>query len=248
MRYEMMFPKQIRKAIDENWPVTLAVGVLEYHSEHCVVGVDGILVVRALELLEQEIDMIMLPPYFLGTASHVVEKPERNGGISIDPEVVFQLMKQYFSGLLRVGFRNIHVFVHHQTENFVEGMPTDLAIKFAARKEIFAFLEKEWGENWWGDEAMQNYYDEHKGGSNPFNWIQVHPLMDVQTQEEFPVDHAGKQETSLMMAFCPEGVDMNLYSDRKWFAREARQASVDYGNRAKEMILRRMRKILLGGN
>ena len=35
MRYELMFPDQIRRAIDENWPVLVPVGVLEYHSEHC---------------------------------------------------------------------------------------------------------------------------------------------------------------------------------------------------------------------
>jgi len=48
MRYEMMFPDQIRKAIKEHWPVVLPVGVLEYHAEHCVVGVDTLLVVRLL--------------------------------------------------------------------------------------------------------------------------------------------------------------------------------------------------------
>ena len=55
MRYELMFPEQIRKAIDENWPVVLSLGVLEYHAEHCCVGVDTLLVVRAVEELEKEI-------------------------------------------------------------------------------------------------------------------------------------------------------------------------------------------------
>jgi len=39
MRYEMMFPGQIRKAIKESWPVVLSVGVLKYHAEHCVTEV-----------------------------------------------------------------------------------------------------------------------------------------------------------------------------------------------------------------
>jgi creatinine amidohydrolase/Fe(II)-dependent formamide hydrolase-like protein len=59
-----------------------------------------------------------------------------------------------FQGLLRIGFRNIHVVVHHQTENFMAGMPTDLAFKFAARQAIFGFLERERGEGWWGNEKM----------------------------------------------------------------------------------------------
>ena len=46
MHYEMMFPYQIRETIDKNIPVAMALGVLEYHSEHLSPGVDTLLVVR----------------------------------------------------------------------------------------------------------------------------------------------------------------------------------------------------------
>ena len=55
MRYEMMFPDQIRRAIDENWPVVLPMGVLEYHGEHLAVGMDTLVVIKALEILEKQI-------------------------------------------------------------------------------------------------------------------------------------------------------------------------------------------------
>jgi creatinine amidohydrolase/Fe(II)-dependent formamide hydrolase-like protein len=246
MRYEMMFPQQIRQAIDENWPVVLPIGVLEYHSEHCVVGVDTVLVVRAVEILEKEIDMVILPPFHYGAASHVVEPPERNGTVHINSDVLHQFAKQLFSNLLRIGFRNMHCFIHHQSENFSAGMPTDLAFKFAARQSLFEFIEKERGENWWGSEETANYYSEHESGIDPFNWIQLHPFMDAETQQKYPIDHAAKQETSLMLAFVPEGVDMDKLSDKKWYAREASKANIEYGNAAKEMILNSMRKILKG--
>ena len=67
----------------------------------------------------------------------------------VDAEALLPFAKAMFLGLLRIGFRNIHVVIHHQTENFAVGMPTDLAFKFAARQAIFAFLEKERGEGWW---------------------------------------------------------------------------------------------------
>ena len=57
MRYEMMLPHQIRKAIKQNWPVVLPVGVLEYHGEHLAVGLDTLVVAKALEILEKEIDL-----------------------------------------------------------------------------------------------------------------------------------------------------------------------------------------------
>jgi creatinine amidohydrolase/Fe(II)-dependent formamide hydrolase-like protein len=244
MRYEMMFPYQIREAIDNNTPVAIALGVLEYHGEHLCPGVDTLLVVKALELLEKEMPLVIMPPFYYGAGSFAVAAPERNGGIHIDSQVLQSFARQYFYNLLRIGFRNIYVFVHHQSENFANGMPTDLAFKLAARQEIFSFIERERGDGWWGDNSSANYYDEHAEGSDPFNWIHICPFMSAEAQAEFPIDHAGEQETSLMMAFCPEGVDMSKFSNAEWYSQGAKKASLDYGNRAKAITLRDMKKVM----
>ncbi|HOK57031.1 MAG TPA: creatininase family protein, partial [bacterium] len=150
MRYENMFPEQIREAIKKNIPIVLPVGVIEYHSEHLCIGVDTLLVLKALEEIEKEMEIIILPPFYYGCASYAVEPPEGNGTIHIKPEVIYKFAKNLFENLLRVGFRNIYVIIHHQSENFIAGMPTDLAFKLAARESIFEFLEKRYGEGWWG--------------------------------------------------------------------------------------------------
>jgi creatinine amidohydrolase/Fe(II)-dependent formamide hydrolase-like protein len=213
MRYELMFPGEIREAIDKNIPVALALGVLEYHGEHLSPGVDTLLVVRALEMIEKELPVVIFPPFYYGASSFAVEPPERNGTVHIDSQVLQPFARQLFYNLLRIGFRNIHVFIHHQCENFPEGMPTDLSFKLAARQETFAFLEKARGEGWWGDQSFSDYYENHAAGDNPFNWIKIQPFMSEEAQVQFPIDHAGMQETSLMMAFCPEAVDMSRYSE-----------------------------------
>lgn len=59
MRYELMLPHQIRKAIKGNWPVALPLGVLEYHGEHLAVGLDTLVVVKVLEILEGEMDLVI---------------------------------------------------------------------------------------------------------------------------------------------------------------------------------------------
>jgi len=246
MRYEMMFAGQLREAIKKNTPVVLPAGVLEYHSEHAVFGVDTLLIVRALEILEKEMDIVICPPFYYGAASYAVEPPENNGTIHVTSHSVYLLAKDIFRGMLRVGLRNMHVFIHHQSENFAAGMPTDLAFRFAAREAIFEYIEKERGEGWWGNESMKDYYSMHEKGSDPFNWIKVHPFMDGDTQKKFPIDHASQQETSLMMAFCPEGVDMKRFSEKKWYSAGAKKASMEYGNAAKEMILKKMKKLLEG--
>jgi len=245
MRYELMLPSQIRQAIAANWPVVLPLGVLEYHGEHMAVGMDTLAVTRMLDLIEAELPLVILPPFYYGAASYAVEKPEGNGSLQVGGRALAPFGEDLFYSLLRVGFRNIHAIIHHQTENFAAGMPTDLAFKTAGRQAIFRFLEERHGEGWWGNEASANYYADHAAGANPFNWVQVHPLMSPDILERYPFDHAGEGETSLMMALCPEAVDMARMGDNTgWYTASAAEASAELGKKGAEMILERLRKLL----
>jgi creatinine amidohydrolase/Fe(II)-dependent formamide hydrolase-like protein len=246
MRYELMLPHQLREAIDKNWPVILPLGVLEYHGEHLGLGMDTLAVVRILDRLEKEKPLVILPPFYYGAASYAVEAPERKGSVHVDSESIAPFAKSLFRGLLRVGFRNIHGFIHHQSENFTAGMPTDLAFKFAGRQAIFEILEKERGEGWWGNKSMADYYAQHAAGSDPFNWIKIHPLMTKEIIAQYPFDHAGIGETSLMMALCPEAVDMSRLNKEEWYSLSAEGASKDLGERGVSLILDHMRAVLWG--
>lgn len=233
-----MFPDQIRKAIDDKTPVVMALGVLEYHGEHLCPGVDTLIVQGALEMLEKEMDLVLLPPFYYGDASNAVAGPERNGGMHIDSDILNKFARQIFNNLLRIGFRNIFIFFHHQSENFISGMPTDLAFRLAAKQEVFDFQERTKGYGWWGEDKNSfNYYEERQAGSDPFSWIKVEPFMSSEAQKQWPIDHAGEQETSLMMAFAPEGVDMNRFDGKQWYAESAVKANIGYANKAKSFIL-----------
>ncbi len=244
MRFDMMLPHQVRSAIAANWPVVLPLGVLEYHGEHLALGLDTLVVVKALESLEPEIDMVILPPFPYGAASYAVEPPEGTGTLQVNAEKLVPFAKEVFHGLLRIGFRNIHAVIHHQTENFVAGMPTDLAFKLAGRQVIFDFLERQHGEGWWGKDTMADYYASQAQGADPFNWIRVHPLMTAEMTRAFPFDHAGIGETSLLMALCPEGVDMERLSGEKWYTRSASGASPELGAKGRQMIRDHLRQVL----
>jgi creatinine amidohydrolase/Fe(II)-dependent formamide hydrolase-like protein len=246
MRYELMLPHQIRAAIEQRCPVVLPLGVLEYHGEHMAIGMDTLAVTGILEILERDMDLVILPPFYYGAASYAVEPPEYNGTLHVDAEALFPFAKAMFQGLLRIGFRNIHAIIHHQTENFIVGMPTDLAFKFAARQAIFAFLEKERGEGWWGNDEMAEYYERQLAGDDPFNWIKAHPLMSPEVLENYPFDHAGKGETSLMMALSPEGVDLSRLSEDRWYTRSAKEASAELGRIGCDRIVSHLRRVLGG--
>src|ERR1700722_9906508 len=113
-----MLPHQIRTAIDGNWPVVLPLGVLEYHGEHMAVGMDTLAVTAILEILESEADLFTLRPSYYGARGYAVAPPVRTGTLHVDAEALLPLAKAMFTGLLRIGFRNIHLVIHHQTENF----------------------------------------------------------------------------------------------------------------------------------
>lgn len=244
MRFDLMLPHQIRAAIAANTPVVLPLGVLEYHGEHMAVGMDTLAVVKILDLLEAEMPLIILPPFYYGAASYAVEPPEGTGSLHVDAATLAPFAQSMFTGLLRIGFRNIHVIIHHQTENFTAGMPTDLAFKFAARQAIFAFLEKQRGEGFWGKAAMADYYAQQSKGGDPFNWIKAHPLMTPEIIAIYPFDHAGIGETSLMLALCPEAVDMSQHTDKTWYTATAKDASAELGRQGRDLILTHLRKVI----
>ena len=149
--------------------------------------------------------------------------PEGSGSVQVGGNVLAPFGEELFYSLLRIGFRNIHAIIHHQTENFAAGMPTDLAFKTAGRQAIFRFLEKERGEGWWGSQAMADYYAGHAAGENFFNWVQVHPLMPATMNGKYPFDHAGIGETSLMLALCPEAVDAGQFRRQQGLVHGERQ-------------------------
>jgi creatinine amidohydrolase/Fe(II)-dependent formamide hydrolase-like protein len=229
MKYELMFPHQIRTAISENWPVVVPLGVLEYHGEHLSLGVDTFIPQGVIARVEaRHPKLVVMPTFWYGAASYCVAPPEGMGSIQVGAESLYRFAKDYFKSLLRIGFRNVHCFIFHQTENFYNGMPTDLAFRLGAREVIFEFLEKGLGEGFWGEEKMANYYQEHENATDPFNWIMIHPLMDGEVLRGYAIDHAGKVETSLMMSLCPEGVDMKRHTPEKWYSRSATEADTAY--------------------
>ena len=239
MRYELMLPHQIRTAIAENWPVVLPLGVLEYHGEHMAVGMDTLAVIKMLELVEQEMDLVILPPFYYGAASYAVEPPEGNGSVQVDGGALAPFAEALFFSLLRIGFRNIHAIIHHQTENFAAGMPTDLAFKSAGRQAIFRFIESESGEGWWGNEKMADLLCRARGRQQSVQLGAGASADDA--RDHWPTIRStmpAQGETSLMMALCPEAVDMERFADNKgWYTASAKDASAELGGKGRDMIL-----------
>lgn len=240
MQFDRMRPQQIAEAVAAGTPVVLPIGVMEYHGAHLPAGVDLLIVTETLKRLGDRI--ITLPPFAYGAASHAVAGPGA-GTLHLDPATFLPMAEALFSALLTTGFRNLHGVIHHQTENFAQGMPTDLSFRLAARNAIFRYLEAERGPGWWGDRGMQDYYAQHAVGADPFNWIRIHPLFPKGAA--FPFDHAGVGETALMLALAPETVDMGrALEGGHWYTETAPQATAEMGERGVRIALAHMAEVL----
>jgi creatinine amidohydrolase len=45
------------------------------------VGMDTLAVVKSLDILEGEMDLVILPPFYYGASGYAVEPPEGNGSL-----------------------------------------------------------------------------------------------------------------------------------------------------------------------
>lgn len=241
MEFARLRPHQLQEAIAANTPVVLPIGVMEYHGAHLPVGVDLLAVTGVLARLGEGI--VVLPPFAYGAASHAVAGPEGTGTLHLDASALLPMIEALFAALLKAGLRNIHGVIHHQTENFAQGMPTDLAFRLGARNAIFRHLEAERGAGWWGRREMSDYYARHAVAEDPFNWIRIHPLFPKGA--DFPFDHAGLGETALMLALAPGTVEMpRALEGGHWYTETAPAATRDLGERGVAIAVAHLRDVL----
>ena len=241
MRYELMRPDQVAAAVAAGLPFVLPIGVMEYHGQHLPAGVDLLAVTEVLARLGDRI--VVLPPFAYGAASHAVAGPDGTGTLHVDASALLPFAEGLFAALLRSGLTNIHGVIHHQTEGFDQGMPTDLAFRLAARNALMQHLEATRGPGWWGDRAMQDYYARQSQGTDPFNWIRIHPLFPKGAA--FPFDHAGVGETALMQALAPETVALDRAGiGDHWYTETAPQATAAMGERGVALALAHLERCL----
>ncbi|MEY4872859.1 MAG: hypothetical protein RLZZ563_2189, partial [Pseudomonadota bacterium] len=115
MRYDRMRPHQVQAAIAAGTPVVLPLGVMEHHGGHLPAGVDMLAVSEILDLLGD--DVVVLPAFAYGAASHAVAGPEHGTTLHVDAGALVPFFEELCTSLLRAGFRNVHAIIHHQSEN-----------------------------------------------------------------------------------------------------------------------------------
>jgi creatinine amidohydrolase len=92
---------------------------------------------------------------------------------------------------------------------------------------------------------MDNYYEGHAQGDNPFNWISIHPLMPPEVAQHLPFDHAGEGETALMLALAAETVEpARMAENTVWYTQTAPKATMAQGEAGVAVILKHLKSLL----
>ena len=237
MILDRSFPREVKYVQDNNIPLVIAGGTVEYHGPHCAYGCDTLVVEGLINELAKRKEIMIAPTISYSPSSYAVGG--RKSGTVHVPERAFEDYVYYvFKSMLYSGFRNIYVVIHHQFEQEHE-MPMTLCYRTAAKRATMEYLEETLGEGWWGSENYADYYEQLEGANNPFNWIKVIPTMTTEVQNATGYDHAGEFESSILMALYPDCVKLDRIDDVKhWFTQSARKANAELGNKMVELSVK----------
>lgn len=228
MNLNHSFPREFDHVQKNNLPLVIVGGTVEYHGPHCSYGCDTLIAEGLVKKVSEQKEIMLAPTIAYSPSSYAVGGKE-SGTVHV-PERAFENYVYYvFKSMLYSGFRNIYVVIHHQFEQESE-MPMTLCYRMAAKRATMEYLQETLGEGWWGSESYSNYYEQLEGANNPFSWIKVIPTMSTAVQNATGYDHAGKFESSILMALYPDCVDLSRIDDKKhWFTDSARQANKELG-------------------
>lgn len=237
MILDRSFPREVKYVQDNNIPLVIAGGTVEYHGPHCAYGCDTLVVEGLINELAKRKEIMIAPTISYSPSSYAVGG--RKSGTVHVPERAFEDYVYYvFKSFLYAGFRNIYVVIHHQFEQESE-MPMTLCYRTAAKRATMEYLEETLGEGWWGSESYSDYYEQLEGANNPFGWIKVIPTMTTEVQNATGYDHAGEFESSILMALYPDCVKKERIDDVKhWFTESARKANKKLGDKMVELSLK----------
>jgi len=190
-----MLPEQIKKAVDEQWPVVIPAGCIELHGNHLPVGTDLIIVEEIIKKVEPHVRIVVIPSIAFGPTGYAVGDP-KSGTVDVRVSVFKDYVKDILLAFYRMGFREFVVILQHQGPDGPEGV----SFKMAAA-EIFNEFKELYGEAWF----TKNYSNEK---SNEV-FLNLKVMGATVNEYPWPGSHGAWGETEPMLALRPEYVAMD---------------------------------------
>lgn len=244
MDLNFCFPRELQEIKDNNIPVVICGGTVEYHGPHCAYGCDSLVAEGLIKKLAQRKKICIAPSVYYSPSSYAVAD-ETSGTVHVEENAFENYLYYVFYSMLASGLHNIYVVIHHQFEQ-ESLMPMTLSYMKAAKRATMQYMEKTRGQGWWGSESYASYYAQLEGGDNPFGWIKVIPTMSSEVQNATGYDHAGEFESSILMALYPDAVKLDRLDEADhWFIKSAAKANAALGERMVQLSLEYLDKTIL---
>ncbi len=122
-----------------------------------------------------------------------------------------------------------------------------LSVLKAAKAVTFEFLQERDGEGWWGKGENADFYESMNSIDHPWNWIRTFTPLEGLDRSSLDVsgDHAGKWETSTLMALNPDLVKLErVFDTNEWFCQAGAEATKEIGEKKIAVVLENMKRII----
>jgi len=121
VRYEEMFPDELKSTLDNNPLAYLPLGVMEFHGWHNALGLDSLKAQRICELAAEKTGGVVLPTLNIGhdlfpelDAADAAKRPNKAYDCyAIEPETYHRVLEQYFENIFKLGFKKLLVLAGH---------------------------------------------------------------------------------------------------------------------------------------
>jgi len=173
------------KEIARSKPLILVpIGTTEWHADHLPVGVDNLLSQATCDDISAQTGCVVAPPVPFGICKNL--KPEEGYFGTVDTiniDTLTNLLIDLGSGYAKMGFKKMVLFTGHFEPGHWEAINTAIT----RSKDI--------------EMVMLSAFDFLEG--------RIQELDDVEQTWPFAGDHAAEWETSMMLHYYPELVDMD---------------------------------------
>jgi creatinine amidohydrolase len=219
-KYEELRPDQVDAILAETGVAYIAWGSLEWHGRQNAIGLDALKAYELCLRCAQETGGVVLPPVYAGFQTM---KPHAGfqHTFEIRRQTAMDLLEQYLDQLCDEGFKLVCLMMGHYG-----GLHVD-----AIRKTV----------EWW---------EQNHGGPPGRGGMKVWAFTDFEPVQADGIggDHAGKNETSLLLHLRPGLTDLSqLPTDRALDPKidgiggaDPREATAQYGEHIAQLVVQRV--------
>lgn len=211
MRWELLNGKDFEQAVKDTGGVcVLPIGPLERHGEHLPLGTDYMNAHAMACLAAEQEPVVVFPGFFL---SQVCESASKPGSVSINPELLIQLLRNIFGEISRNGFKKIIVLNGHGGNNaFMQVMA------FCDMNRVYDYTV--YHINWWDTddaEFLESLEADCQGRphGHACEW-ETSVTMYLNGSETVNIDYA--PEDTVPALDRANGIEQKAFTGVNWFA------------------------------